>query len=189
MRNQNRRLSVEACWRPVRRGVFAGVDTGLVRWIRDDSSLTHRVINACRGSFSVHVQGQYRARPLPSERRLLGTPVAEKMLIREVQLRCDHEAWVFARTLIPAATLRGRARRLARLGDRPLGALLFADPATERRRVEVGRLVPRHPLFAHAARHLDHRPRALWGRRTLFVYAGRPLLVNEIFLPGVPPAR
>ena len=25
----------------------------------------------------------------------------------------------------------------------------------------------------------------LWGRRTLFRYAGKPLLVNEIFLPAI----
>jgi len=33
---------------------------------------------------------------------------------------------------------------------------------------------------AHA---VGDRPAELWARRTVYHYAGRPLLVNEIFLP------
>jgi chorismate--pyruvate lyase len=185
----SRRLSLEASWRPLGRGVLAGVSGGLAPWLRDDSSLTRRVVRACEGQFSVEVIRQSHARPLPSERRLLGTSPREQVLVREVELRCQGCPWVFARTLIPAASLSGEARRLSVLGSRPLGAVLFADPRTERRRIEIGRLGPRHPLFARAVGNLDHGPRCLWGRRTLFVYAGRSLLVNEIFLPGIPRVR
>jgi len=125
-------------------------------------------------------------RPLAGEARLLRLPRRHLALLREVELRCNGTPWVFARTLIPLSSLRGRARRLAFLENRPLGAVLFADPTTTRRRVEVAKLGPRHPLFATAVRNLDHRPDALWGRRTLFNYGGRPLLVNEIFLPDIP---
>ena len=41
-------------------------------------------------------------------------------------------------------------------------------------------------LFESAVEDLPVRPRSLWGRRTLFHLAGKPLLVNEIFLPGIP---
>lgn len=185
----NRRLSSEACWRPLGRGVLVGAGSRLARWLRDDSSLTRRVVQACPGRFSVEVTTQSRAKALPSERRLLGISPYARVLVREVELRCDGRTWVFARTLIPASSLRGPARRLSALGSRPLGAVLFADPTTERRRIEIGRLGRRHPLFARAARNLDHKPHYLWGRRTLFLYADRPLLVNEIFLPDVPHAR
>lgn len=106
-------------------------------------------------------------------------------MIREVELYCGDEPWVFARTLIPASSLTGGARRLARLGDRPLGAVLFADPTTQRRLVQMAKLLPRHPLFGAATDHLSERPTELWGRRTIFRYAGKPILVNEIFLPAV----
>jgi chorismate lyase len=36
-----------------------------------------------------------------------------RALIREVHLLCDDRPWVFARTIIPISTLRGRERRLA----------------------------------------------------------------------------
>lgn len=108
-------------------------------------------------------------------------------LVREVELLCDEQPWVFARTLIPATSLVGGARRLARLGSKPLGAVLFADPSTKRAAMELARLTRRDPLFAAAVDHLPLRPGQLWGRRTLFWYAGKPLLVNEIFLPTIPP--
>jgi chorismate--pyruvate lyase len=116
-------------------------------------------------------------------------PARHLALIRQVYLYCDAIPCVFARTVIPRATLSGAERHLAVLGNRPLGAVLFADPTTRRDRVEVGSLGPKHPLFARAVKNLDHRPRMLWGRRTLFHYAGRPLLVNEIFLPGIEGGR
>jgi chorismate--pyruvate lyase len=179
-------LAIETRWRALRRGALAGVTPGTAAWIRDDSSLTRRVMAACNGVFSVRVIRQLPGLPLPSERRLLRMARGERALVREVELLCGDVPWVFARTLIPFGSLRGRARRLAHLGNRPLGAVLFADPTTERRCVEVARLGARHPLFARAVRNLDHRPLDLWGRRTLFLYADRPLLVNEIFLPGIP---
>jgi len=106
--------------------------------------------------------------------------------IREVELHCGNRPWVFARTLIPATTLRGGARRLAHLRNRPLGAVLFADPNVLRGELEVAELLSRHLLFRDAARHLERPPGSLWGRRRLFYMDNKPLLVNEIFLPELP---
>ena len=107
-------------------------------------------------------------------------------MIREVELLCGSTPGVFARTVIPTASLKGAAGRLAHLGERPLGAVLFARPTTRRGRVEFARLTPGQPFYEAAVANLDDRPNALWGRRTLFFYEGKPLLVNEIFLSGVP---
>jgi chorismate--pyruvate lyase len=111
--------------------------------------------------------------------------------VREVELLCDEMPWVFARSVIPATSLRGRARRLGNLGERPLGGVLFADPGLRRGVTQIARLLPRHPLYAAACDHLIEKPGELWGRRSVFFFAGKPLLVNEIFLPAVSaiPAR
>ena len=143
-------------------------------------------MDACQGTFRVRLLHQGWGSPLASERRLLGMRRSETALIREVELLCDERPWVFARTLIPASSLSGGARRLAYLGERPLGAVLFADPTTRRGPVQLARLLPRHPMFAAAMDHMQDAPEELWGRRTLFHYAGKPILVNEIFLPGIP---
>lgn len=176
----------EAHWLDARQAPLPGAPRRFHHWLRNPGSLTRRVIEACPGHFQVRVLRQQWARPLPGEAALLGMRRGEQVLLREVQLQCDAAAWVFARTLIPAGSLRGRARQLGHLGSRPLGAVLFADPATRRSSLQQARLSPRHALFHEAAAGLTVLPADLWGRRTLFVYAGQPLLVNEIFLPDIP---
>ncbi len=157
----------------------------MYHWLIDTGSLTKRLMDFCRGQFSVRLLHQGWGRPLNTEARLLGTRRAETAMIREVELLCDTEPLVFARTLIPASSMVGGARQLAHLGNKPLGAVLFADPATRRTRIQIARISPGYPLYAAATDHLDHKPTELWGRRTLFLYARKPILVNEIFLPSV----
>ena len=104
---------------------------------------------------------------------------------REVQLFCDTQPWVFARTVIPPVTLRGRGRRLQYLGDRPLGEVLFTDPKARRGEVEIARITPAQRLHQRAFGQLDEAPTVIWGRRSLFCIDGRPLLVYEVFLPDL----
>ncbi|WP_457675363.1 chorismate--pyruvate lyase family protein [Thiolapillus sp.] len=152
-------------------------------WLRDPASLTRRVTDACPGKFRVEVKFQGWAGALNSETRLLRLGLREACLVREVELLCDEEPQVFARTLMPVSSLRGAARQLAHLRDKPLGKVLFANPHTRRKTVQIARIQPQHRLFDSAVSHLEERPEELWGRRTLFLYVGKPILVNEIFLP------
>jgi chorismate--pyruvate lyase len=133
----------------------------------------------------VRVLSQGWGSPLRSEARVLQLRRGERCLVREVQLLCDEHPWVFARTIIPATTLSGPQRRLARLGSRPLGAVLFADPSMRRGAVQIAAITARHGVFARAIRELKQRPQQIWGRRSVFRVAGKPLLVSEIFLPGI----
>ena len=163
------------------------VPAGLSNWLLESGSLTRRVIQSCgRGCFRVRLLRQGWGTPLNSERQFLRSRRGVMMLIREVELLCDETPWVFARTLIPATSLQRSVRRLTQLGERPLGAVLFSDPKVHRGETQYARLQPRHPLFQTACEHLSASPDTLWGRRTLFTIAARPLLVNEIFLPDIP---
>lgn len=177
---------LEPAWRPLDAGRPVGVPPRLYPWLADRGSLTARVLAACGGGFRVRVLAQGWGRALASERKALGLKRHGLAVIREVELQCDDEPWVFARTVIPADSLKGRARRLTLLGDRPLGAVLFADPGAQRGPMELARLDARHALFHGACGHWSQPPARLWGRRTLFSYQGKPLLVNEVFLPDIP---
>lgn len=106
-------------------------------------------------------------------------------MVREVELLCNGIPQVYARTLIPEKSLTGRANQLQGLGSKPLGALLFSDPTTKRSRIEYARLTAGDRLYQRAICSMNEPVRRLWGRRTLFCYAGKPLLVNEIFLPAI----
>jgi len=155
-------------------------------WLKESGSLTKAVLMACDGRFNLQLRGQRWGRGYASERDLLGMRQGSHGLIREVELRCDENAWVFARTLIPATSFRGRAKRLARLRTKPLGAVLFADRSTQRVLSEVARITPRHALYHVATEKLLDKPAEIWGRRAIYRYAKQPILVNEIFLPAIP---
>lgn len=154
-------------------------------WLLDAGSLTDRVRGACHGRFAVRVLSEGWQRPRRDESRRLAMRTAALGWVRQVQLVCDGVPWVFARTVIPRRTLSGAQRQLLRLGERPLGAYLFADPALQRDSVELARIVAGHAMFEQATAGLPTRPAAIWGRRSVFRVGGKPLLVTEVFLPAL----
>ena len=113
----------------------------------------------------------------------LTVPQGQLALVRHVFLLCAGKPWVFARSVIPPRTLRGAHRRLANLGTRPLGAILFSDRSVRRGEVRVCELKPRQPLFDLASAALDRPPEGAWARRSIFTLREKPLLVTEVFLP------
>jgi chorismate--pyruvate lyase len=153
-------------------------------WLFDDGSLTQRLQQLCDGHFSVQVLAQGWARPMLNEARKLKISDSKNAFIRQVYLLCDQKPLVFARTVIPARTLRGRMRRLARLGNKPLGELLFTDPSVQRQALEIAKICATHTLYRMALTHDPEQTRPMWGRRSIFTYRSKPLLVSEIFLPA-----
>ncbi len=177
----------EPVWHEASRFHRRDVPAAALHWLLDPASLTRRIQSACGGRFRVEVLAQGWALPQGNEARALGIRDQRWAFVREVHLLCDGVPWVFARTVIPRATLTGPRRRLTRLKSRPLGAVLFADPTMKRGPVEIARLTPGDKLYPAAVNRLDRRPAAIWGRRSLFTLGGKPLLVSEIFLPDIPP--
>lgn len=164
-------------------------------WLLDPGSLTANLRRSCAhqaGTFSVEVLRQSWQRPTADERRALRLRPRSVCLIREVALCCDGEAWVYARTTIPTRTLRGPNRRLADLGDRPLGEFLFRTPGIRRSPLQVMSLAPGDRLYERATATLGTKPARIWGRRSVFLPRGKPLLVAEFFhadLPALVPGR
>lgn len=156
-------------------------------WLLEAGSLTDRLRTACRGCFGVRVLAEGWQRPRLDETRALGMRPAAVAWVREVQLLCDGEPQVFARTIVPKKTLSGAQRQLAHLGSRPLGAYLFADPGMRRSAVELACIRPGQAMFVAATEGLRDTPPFIWGRRSVFWIGGKPLLVTELFLPAVAP--
>ena len=158
----------------------------LRRWLRYPRSLTAALIAACPGRFSVRLLSQGNGRPSEDERVALKLGGHSLSIVRQVHLCCDERPWVFARTIIPRATMQGEGGRLTRLGNRPLGALLFADPRVRHGQLQAARLLPGQSLLGLAldAVASDAAPvrRALWARRCVHTLESGPLLVTEVFL-------
>lgn len=175
----------EPAWRPTACLRHSVVSARLRSWLLDPHSLTRRLQQTCPGRFSVEVVRESFAAPMLNEARVLGYP--RRAWIREVRLLCDGVPWVYARTVIPHATLTGPQRRLRHLGNRPLGAMLFKEPGLRRDPLQVAALTPRHALYHRAAIAADDQ--TVWGRRSIFYLEGKPLLVSELFLPQLPGAE
>ena len=173
-------------WQPHRCYRHSELPAVLTAWLLDPASLTRRLQGLCTGEFRVRVLSQVRGRPRLDEARVLGMRRGGLAIIRQVQLLCDDHPWVYARTVIPLSSLQARLRRLARLGARPLGAMLFADRGMRRGIVELARIRPGEMLYADAVRDPRQANGEIWGRRSIFRLAHKPLLVSEIFLPVFP---
>lgn len=173
----------EPVWVPKGRFVRSQAPIAILHWLLDRASLTQRIIGACDGQFRVKVLSQHWTRPMSNEAQALGMRRSGHALVRQVQLLCNDVPWVYARTVIPRRTLTGRQRRLAHLKSRSLGAMLFADPSMRRGELQLARLTDRDKLHSIVAQQLDQSQAVMWGRRSVFTLARKPLLVSEIFLP------
>ncbi|VAX07805.1 Chorismate--pyruvate lyase [hydrothermal vent metagenome] len=157
----------------------------MVSWLFDRGSLTRRLQLACPDQFQVQLLEQSWQRPMLNEAMRLGVSSDRMALVRQVYLLCQGRPVVYARTVIPISTLSGAERHLACLGNRPLGAVLFADPNMSRDEVEVACIGSGQRVFTRAVQALDSTPVSIWGRRSVFYLSAKPLLVNEVFLPGI----
>lgn len=140
-------------------------------------------MDRCSDAFSVRVLSQQWIKPQFEESQLLNVPPQQKALLRQVQLLCDSQVLVYARSIIPLETLQGPHRRLKFLRDKPLGGYLFANPTLRRERQELATIQRKDPLFAIAMSEESPDCERIWGRRSLFRIDGKALLVTEFFLP------
>ena len=153
-------------------------------WLSDRASLT-RCLKARHADFRVSPVARGFAPPFPDEARLLGLHPRMHAYVREVLLMGGGHVRVFAHSVLPRASLRGGWQGIARLGAKPLGEALFADPRIRRLDLTSRRLDARHPLYRAAGRHTELTVHHLWARRSVFCLNGHPLLVTEVFLPDI----
>jgi chorismate--pyruvate lyase len=170
--------SKDPAWRPLHGFTPAGLSPETRRWLLDEGSLTRRLQDLSGGSFRVQRLRQCWQVPLPSERRLLDLDTRQAGLVREVALYCKGQAWVFARSVIPAATLTGPLRHLRYLQNQSLGALIFQNPRLQRSSFELCLLPPNATYIDAPLR----QQQPAWARRSRFALGGKSLLVSEVFL-------
>lgn len=149
-------------------------------WLMDSDSLTARLIAQSRGQFKVQLVRQMMGLPRLNECLALGMKRPALALIREVILCGNGDPWVFARSILPLASLTGRLRHLRKQGTRPLGAFLFSQPQLTRSAIAVAQISRDH---AYVPGDLVGNQQ-LWGRRSVFYLQQKPLLVSEVFLPA-----
>ena len=166
------------------RSATFGCKTDLAPWLRDRGSLTLRIQQRC-SHFAVRNVFGGLARIPRDESVLLGIPPRQFAYTREVFLYADNQPVVFAHSVLAREHLSNAWTAVRVLGNKPLGAFLFAHPLVERKPLHYQALRGAHPLYQRSAGVLNNPPSRLWARRSLFYLHGTSLLVTEVFLPGI----
>lgn len=144
-------------------------------WLRERGSLTERLRRAW-GDVAVQPLQEAHTPPLPHEAARLNLAPGEAVWLRCVQLVCRGQPRLYARTVIPAWGPHNPWAEVQRLGQQPLGELLFRLPDLQRSGFE----------WAHGARWPHTVRDAAPARRCVFVRQGAPLLLTEVFLDLAP---
>jgi chorismate lyase len=163
-------------------------------WLINSASLTAR-LQQKYAHFAVKPVAVKYAKAIADEAALLHLPARKTALIREVLLLGNNQPVVFAHSVLPRTSLRGAWNGLGRLGNKPLGATLFANPKVKRTPLSYKKLSKNHVLYRQAVKHLLNAqqisqkttqvPPFLWARRSIFSLNCATILVTEIFLPSL----
>lgn len=187
-------ITLTGQWQSPRTLGFSSLSTPLKDWLLDEGSLTARLKNHC-DNFQVKIIGEQQ-QPCSAAESCDLIKVGEPVIVREVILYCDDVPQVFARSLLPLASLTGEEQILANLGEQPLGQVLFNNPSLQRLRLELSSFDSNSSVVALAAKlaaqHASNSSlvkastipkQELWGRRSIFMLENKPLMVAEVFLP------
>ncbi len=168
-------------WAPLS-GCETRAPQSLRPWLAEPGLLTARVRAACGEAMSL--------RMLRLERAALALPLRDRLgvedadcLLREVEISCGTNRWIFAQSVFPVSTV-GRYPWLGELGDKGLGESLARVADVRREPLEYAELAPTHEL-ARAALGDGGSSRAVWARRAIYRLGSWPILVQEVFLPGL----
>lgn len=165
-------LSLQAPWQSANASVLPA---SLSPWLLESASLTAR-LKAHSSDFRLQLLGEHSL-ALPAFLQACFSQEIGACVRREVLMWCNHQPSVYAQSWLPAKSLQ-HLQQLAVLGEQPLGELLFQFPDVERSPIEVAQLALTTALEPIAVG-------SYWARRSVFTVAGQPLLVAEVFLPGV----
>jgi chorismate-pyruvate lyase len=190
-------------WIPAERLGQFRVDARLRAWLIAKGVLSIRLREMCGVGFSFRLLDQWSGILTASQR--LGLKSEDQAgLYREVALADSRGTHVFAQTVMPDSTLCLHPW-LADLGETPLDEVLHGLSGVERGAYEYawleaepttpgpantvpaspGRTRGIEPLAERALRDADIKPGGLWARRMRIALRGAPLLIQEVFLPGI----
>ena len=117
-----------------RRPELAGAPSGLSAWLTEPDSLTARIVARCT-HFRVRILSEHFSIPNADEYAWLGLRHGRRVWVRDVLLLADEIPVVFAHSVVAPLALRGAWHIARAIGNRPLGAALFADPLIDRKSV------------------------------------------------------
>lgn len=159
----------------------------LRHWLTGAGSLTAK-LKAHSRVFRVHKLHQHIGVCLADEAAAIGLPRPRQVHERDVLLKTDGLAVVFAHTVVPLAASAADWPQFGGLGERSLGSTLFGDPHVQRGPLAYAKLGRGHPLVRRAAAALGmagFSAQYVYARRCIYRRHRGVLLVTELFLPEI----
>ncbi|MEM5509308.1 chorismate lyase [Pseudoalteromonas sp. AS71] len=169
-------LSISANWQPT--SYVSDLSPLEQEWLFEPNSLTAKLKSKSQ-IFSVRVLSE-QLFTLSLEQKLLLNSAAKTAINREVLLLCDNKPMVYAQSWLPK---NDSSNPLHNMGERPLGDVIFQDPALNRTDIEIAYFDAKHPVQQLVAK-LNLPEKNLLGRRSVFSLKEYKFLVCEVFLPG-----
>jgi chorismate-pyruvate lyase len=156
-------------------------DARLRGWLRWEGLLTAALREACGEGFRLQLLRQHDTR-LDEHDRMLPEAAGQRGVCREIVMGDDRHRYLYARTLLPEATVAAHPW-LRSLGEDSLGERLqHAGLPAPREAFRFARIEPSDSLLAGL---LPAPEEAVWVRHSVFMLAGGPLSVLEVFLPPI----
>ena len=156
-------------WTPLSVSSIKRVPEAWKHWLRHRGSLTSKLLEFSDGEFRVRLLTEHWQRPSRYEALKLGLDPALTVRVREVELLCQEQVVVFARTIVPLSLHRREQSLFMGMGTRPLGHFLFREGTIDiaRRDIKICHSTNSEKIFARA---------------TPFQFRGSEILVSEFFV-------
>jgi len=153
-------------------------------WLSTKGSLTAKLRLLCP-DLEVIILSERLEIPLVNETQSLGLQPNEAVWVRCVVLKGQGKNWIYARTVIPNFSETNPWAHLQKLGNKPLGEVLFQDKSVKRTPFTFA--TQSLETWPYLTGHLgaDTAKKTGYARRSKFTQQGVPLLLTEVFLPGL----
>lgn len=169
-------ISLSADWQCISQ--TSGLSSTECEWLFEANSLTAKLKSNSK-TFSVKVLSEDLFTLSPDQKLLLNS-TAKTAINREVLLLCDNAPMVYAQSWLPK---NDSSNPLHKMGERPLGDVIFKEPELKRAEIEVACFDATHPIQQLVTK-LNLPEKNLLGRRSVFSLREYNFLVCEVFLPG-----
>jgi chorismate lyase len=175
-------------WTPLTQVNKSLIPNHYLLWLEKPYVLS-KALRAICTNFSLDVIDQSLGVLTHDEAEILDSVEIPYCLIRQTYLKCDDEAFVYARVCVPHETLFRNKDAFETLGNKPIGeTLLYNRKNVYRSEFEIKVSNVNSPIFRNITL-ANHNYSEIWGRRSLFNYDGSPLLISEFFFSEIPPYR
>jgi len=139
-------------------------------WLLERGSLTLKLRQTCP-ALKVKVLDEAFASPLVDEAEKLHIEPNHQAWLRCVQIECENQPLIYARTVIPHFNANNPWHQIQQLGNQPLGEILFSRNDLQRSEFEFC-----------LSNHWPELNQSLLARRCIFIQNQAPLLLTEVFI-------